>query len=73
MDQIISAFKVKTTDVLKAHLLQKKKILFSPTRNTVSPLHTNFHITNFQIREHAHVCQLWYCTTVLFKVLFNKT
>ena len=40
--------------------------------NTVSPLHENLQVLNFQRCERAPVCQLLYCTTVLFKVLYCK-
>ena len=36
------------------------------------PLHTNLQVANFQRCEHAPVCHLSYCTTVLFKVLYCK-
>ena len=36
---------------------------------TVSPLHMNLQVANFQRRKRATACQLLYCTTVLFKVL----
>ena len=29
---------------------------------TLSPLHTNFQVANFQRCKHAPVCQLLYCT-----------
>ena len=41
-------------------------------RYTVSPLHANLQDVNFQKSELAPVCQLLYCTTVLFKVLYCK-
>ena len=44
-----------------------------PFGATVSPLHTNIQVVcNFQRCERAPVCQLLYCTTALFKVLYCK-
>ena len=45
---------------------------FHSAKNTVSPLHMNFQVASFQRCKHAPVCQLLYCTTVLFKVLYCK-
>ena len=38
----------------------------------VSPLYTNLQAVNFQRYEHATGCQLLYCTTVIFKILYCK-
>ena len=43
-----------------------------PWAYTVSPLHKNLQVANFQRYECAPVCQLLYCTTVLFKVVYCK-
>ena len=45
---------------------------WNPNYNTVSALHMNLRVANFQRCERAPVCQLLTWTTVLFKVLYYK-
>ena len=54
---------------MKSLLLPFKPCCFS---NTLSPLHTNLQVSNFQRYKCAPICQLSYCTTMLFKVLYCK-
>ena len=47
-------------------------LLLGLLKSTVSPLYMNLQVANFQRCECAPVCQLLYCTAVLFKVLYCK-
>ena len=48
----------------------KETVISSPC--TVSPLHTNLQVVNFQRCQQVPVWQLSYCTTILFNALYLK-